>query len=88
MRRYLVLFVLSLAMFCCTDDAHKNLMSEEPVCESDTTTYPQKTADGSQVYILGKMTADKGLKLYPDTVPTLATNSQHEELLRKMLEKK
>ena len=54
--------------------------------ENDSIQYPLLIDDGKRVvYQFGKMTADKGLKIYSDTMPYPAGGWKMDESLRQKL---
>jgi hypothetical protein len=76
-----------LLLTSCGSESYKDQLADinDAACVVDTTQYPRKTSDGRLVVLHGKMTADKGLKLYPDTVESIAINGEQDKLLRDAL---
>jgi hypothetical protein len=72
----------SLLLAACTSrDTAGRVASGEFCPEADTVEYPLLIDNGTKlVYQFGRMTADKGLKLYYDTIPYTAKSARPVDL--------
>ena len=76
-------------VFSCAEDHKEKLtLALETGCVVDTTQYPRQSADGKHiVYLRGSMTADKGLKVYVDTVSVLAFSEERAKTLKEAFDR-
>lgn len=83
--------LISLLIFCsvvagCRNNQSKHAPIAYHAYEADTTTYPKIIDGGTKiVYQFGHMTADKGLKLYYDTIAHPPTGFRLDDSIRRRL---
>jgi hypothetical protein len=79
--------VLCLFVPGCRNDQGKHAPAAyHAYDETDTTTYPKIIDGGTKiVYQFGHMTADKGLKLYYDTIPHPPAGFRLDDSIRRQL---
>jgi hypothetical protein len=89
MKRLILLLVLGLVIPGCRNDQSEQVMdrfSGEVRQAADTTSYPLIVDGGTKIiYQFGHMTADKGLKLYLDTIPHPTQGLKLDESVRTQL---
>jgi hypothetical protein len=88
MKTLIVLLLLCLVQTGCRNEHNQRVMNSVANCyeTADTYSYPLFIDGGTKiVYQVGHMTADKGLKLYLDTLPSPPTGLRLEESVRRKL---
>lgn len=89
MKRLIPLLILCFVISGCRNEQSRHVMNTLAFDigeETDTTSYPLFIDGGTKVvYQFGHLTADKGLKLYFDTIPHPAGGLQLDESMRRRL---
>jgi hypothetical protein len=82
MKKLISLLTCLLILAGCTNrDATDRIATYDPYQKADTSEYPILIDGGTKiVYQFGRMTADKGLKLYYDTIPNTARKAPPDKL--------
>ena len=89
MKRFIPVLTLCFLLSGCRYDQSRHTLNNfafEYGDKADTISYPLMIDGGSKVvYQFGHMTADKGLKLYLDTIPTPKGGVLVDESVRQIL---
>jgi len=87
MKRLVPFLMLCFVVPGCQNDQSKHAqVAYHAYDEADTSTYPKIIDGGTKiVYQFGHMTADKGLKLYYDTIPHPPTGFRLDDSIRRRL---
>ena len=87
MKRLIPFLILCSVVAGCRNDQGKHApVAYHAYDESDTNTYPKIIDGGTKiVYKFGHMTADKGLKLYYDTIAHPPTGFRLDDSIRRRL---
>jgi hypothetical protein len=86
--RLIVLIIAGTAMFRCGGNPSERVLNNMGYqsIDADTTTYPMLINDSAAIiYQFGHMTADKGLKLYYDTMAYSPEGFRIDDSIRKKL---
>lgn len=85
MKTLIVLLIICF-ISACRDDRNRGALNTLADDGADTVSYPLFIDGGRKVvYQFGHLTADKGLKLYFDTIPYPAEGFKVDESVRKKL---
>jgi hypothetical protein len=89
MRRLVRFLIFCFVIPGCRDDQNKNTMTrvaDDHYEKIDTASFPLIIEGGTKiVYQYGHLTADKGLKLYFDTIPYPAGGLRLDDSVRRKL---
>ena len=86
MKKMALLMMLGIVLGCSTDRSRSVLTAPNEIHVEDSSVFPKFIDEGTKVvYQYGHLTADKGLKLYLDTIPYPAGGLKLDDSIRERL---